>query len=69
VPLDHCHPRTPQEKLRLPNGLVSSLMMDRALDAILRRAKTIDRKHDIPTSPATAWTARRSTSIATCRAR
>ena len=27
---------------------VSSLMMDRALDAIVRRAKTLDRKHDIP---------------------
>jgi hypothetical protein len=40
--------RTPHEKLRLPNWFVSSLMMDRALDAIIRRAKTIDRKHDIP---------------------
>jgi len=48
VPLDHCHPRTPHEKLRLPNWFVSSLMMDRALDAIIRRAKSIDRKHDIP---------------------
>ena len=48
MPLDHCHPKTPHEKLRLPNWFVSSLMMDRALDAIIRRVKTIDRKHDIP---------------------
>ena len=48
MPLDHCHPRTPHQKLRLPNWFVSSLMMDRALDAVLRHAKTIDRRHDIP---------------------
>lgn len=48
MPLDHCHPRTPHQKLRLPNWFVSSLMMDRALDAVMRRAKTIDREHDIP---------------------
>jgi hypothetical protein len=48
VPLDICHPRTPHEKLRLPNWFVSNLMLDRALDAVLRRAKTIDRRHDIP---------------------
>jgi len=48
VPLDVCHPKTPHEKLRLPNWFVSSLMLDRALDAVLRRAKTIDREHDIP---------------------
>jgi hypothetical protein len=32
----------------MPEWFVSSLMMDRALDAIVRRAKTLDRKHDIP---------------------
>ena len=48
MPLDFCHPKTPHEKLRLPNWFVSNLMMDRALDAVTRRAKTIDRKHDIP---------------------
>jgi hypothetical protein len=48
MPLDYCHPKTPHEKLRLPEWYVSSLMMDRALDAVVRRAKKLDRKHDIP---------------------
>jgi hypothetical protein len=48
MPLDFCHPKTPHRKLRLPEWYVSSLMMDRALDAVVRRAKEIDRKHDIP---------------------
>jgi hypothetical protein len=48
MPLDFCHPETPHKKLRLPNWYVSSLMMDRALDAVVRRAKIIDRNHDIP---------------------
>src|SRR5215475_7803822 len=48
MPLDHCHPDTPHKKLRIPEWYISDLMMDRALDAIVRRAKTIDRKHDIP---------------------
>jgi hypothetical protein len=48
VPLDHCHPKTPHERLRLPNWFVSNLMLDRAVDAVLRRARTIDRRHDIP---------------------
>ena len=48
MPLDHCHPHTPHKKLRIPEWYISDLMMDRALDAIVRRAKTIDRKHDIP---------------------
>jgi len=43
-----CHPMAPHKKLRLPEWYVSSLMLDRALDAILRRVKTLDRKHDIP---------------------
>jgi hypothetical protein len=48
MPLDHCHPDTPHKKLRIPEWYISDLMMDRALDAIVRRAKTIDRRHDIP---------------------
>jgi len=48
MPLHFCHPHTPHKKLTIPEWYVSSLMMDRALDAIVRRAKTIDRKHDIP---------------------
>ncbi len=43
----HHHPEAPHAKLRLPDTYVSSLMMDRAVDAILRRA-TLDREHDIP---------------------
>ncbi len=48
MPLDYCHPTAPHKKLRLPEWYVSSLMMDRALDAICRRVKNLDRKHDIP---------------------
>jgi hypothetical protein len=48
MPLDICHPTAPHEKLRLPEWYVSSLMMDRALDAVVRRAKKLDRRHDIP---------------------
>ena len=48
MPLDFCHPTAPHKKLRLPEWYVSSLMMDRALDAICRRVKKFDRKHDIP---------------------
>jgi hypothetical protein len=48
MPLEHCHPTAPHKKLRLPEWYVSSLMMDRALDAIVRRVKNFDRKHDIP---------------------
>jgi len=48
MPLDYCHPTAPHKKLRLPEWYVSSLMMDRALDAIARRAKRLDRKHDVP---------------------
>jgi hypothetical protein len=78
MPLHFCHPNTPHRKLRMPEWFVSGLMMDRALDAVVRRAKTLDRKHDIPylagyskdgnlTSPATARTVRPSTSTVTCR--
>lgn len=48
MPLDFCHPEAPHKKLRLPEWYVSSLMMDRALDAVVRRVKDLDRKHDIP---------------------
>src|ERR1700680_1179622 len=48
MPLDYCHPTAPHKRLRLPEWYVSSLMMDRALDAICRRVKNLDRKHDIP---------------------
>ncbi|MEA2953371.1 MAG: hypothetical protein QOJ96_2891 [Alphaproteobacteria bacterium] len=43
-----CHPEAPHKKLRIPEWYVSSLMMDRALDAVVRRVKKFDRKHDIP---------------------
>ena len=45
---DYCHPTAPHKKLRMPNWYVSGLMMDRALDAVARRVKNLDRKHDIP---------------------
>ena len=48
MPLDFCHPTAPHKKLKLPEWYVSSLMLDRALDAIVRRVKKFDRKHDIP---------------------
>jgi len=48
MPLDLCHPRAPHRKLKVPEWYVSSLMMDRALDAIVRRVKNLDRNHDIP---------------------
>jgi hypothetical protein len=48
MPLHFCHPTAPHRKLGLPEWYVSSLMMDRALDAIVRRVKKFDRKHDIP---------------------
>jgi hypothetical protein len=48
MPLDFCHPQAPHKKLRIPEWYVSSLMMDRALDAIVRRVKRFDRNHDIP---------------------
>ena len=43
-----CHPNTPHRKLQLPEWYISTLMMDRALDAVVRRVKSLDRKHDIP---------------------
>lgn len=43
-----CHPDAPHRKLHTPDWFVSSLMLDRALDAILRRVKKLDRSHDVP---------------------
>lgn len=48
MPSNSCHPDAPHVKLKAPDWYISSLMMDRALDAILRRVKKFDRKHDIP---------------------
>lgn len=48
MPLDFCHPTAPHQRLRLPEWYVSSLMMDRALDAVVRRVKKLDRGHDVP---------------------
>lgn len=48
MPILCCHPRAPHRKLRLPEWYVGSLMLDRALDAIVRRVKNLDRQHDIP---------------------
>jgi hypothetical protein len=48
MPHRYCHPNTPHKKLKLPEWYVSTLMMDRALDAVVRRVKDLDRKHDIP---------------------
>jgi hypothetical protein len=48
MPLDLCHPQAPHKKLKIPEWYVSRLMMDRALDAVVRRAKGVNRQHDIP---------------------
>jgi hypothetical protein len=48
MPHHFCDPEAPHKKLRMPEWYVSSLMMDRALDAVVRRVKNFDRKHDIP---------------------
>lgn len=48
MPSNSCHPNAPHTKLKAPDWYISSLMMDRALDAILRRVKKLDRRHDIP---------------------
>jgi hypothetical protein len=47
MPLYFCHPQAPHKKLRIPEWYISSLMLDRALDAVVRRAKHLDRGHDI----------------------
>jgi hypothetical protein len=66
MPLDFCHPEAPHKKLRIPEWFVSSLMLDRALDAIVRRVKKLDRAHDIPYL-AGYRTERPSISTGTCR--
>jgi hypothetical protein len=48
MPLHYCHLTAPHKKLRVPEWYVSSLMMERALDAVVRRVKKLDREHDIP---------------------
>jgi hypothetical protein len=48
MPLHFCHPEAPHKKLRIPEWYISSLMLDRALDAIVRRVRSLDRKHDVP---------------------
>lgn len=48
MPACSCHPVSPHKKLRIPDWYVSSLMLDRAMDAILNRVKKLDRTHDIP---------------------
>ncbi len=47
MPLDCCHPIASHSKLGVPDWFISGLMLDRALDAIIRRTR-IDRRHDIP---------------------
>lgn len=47
MPLDVCHPLALHCRLEVPDWLVSGLMLDRALDAIMRRTR-LDRRHDIP---------------------
>jgi hypothetical protein len=48
MPSACCHPISAHERLRAPDTYVSSLMLDRALDAIVRRVGRYDRDHDIP---------------------
>ena len=40
--------RAAQKKLRAPGWQVSSFMMDRALEAVVRQIGKVDRSHDIP---------------------
>ncbi len=47
MPTHSCHPQAPHRKQRLPDWYVSGLMLDRALDAILKRVR-VDRRHDVP---------------------
>lgn len=48
MPENCCHPIGAHRRLRIPDTYVSSLMLDRALDAIAKRVGAIDRDHDIP---------------------
>lgn len=47
MPSMSCHPAAPHRKLKIPDWYVSTLMLERSLDAILRRVR-LDRSHDIP---------------------
>ncbi|MDA8389761.1 MAG: hypothetical protein M0Z76_03340 [Gammaproteobacteria bacterium] len=47
MPTASCHPMAPHRKLHIPDWYVSGLMLDRALDAILRRVR-VSRDYDIP---------------------
>lgn len=40
--------RIGSKKLRVPEWHLSSFMMDRALEAVVRHVKKLDRRHDIP---------------------
>ena len=48
MPLRYCHPLAPHKKLKVTETYVSSLMMERAVDAIMQRVGKLDRNHDIP---------------------
>jgi len=48
MPENCCHPIGAHRRLRISDTYVSSLMLDRALDAIAKRVGAIDRDHDIP---------------------
>ncbi|HUW98559.1 MAG TPA: hypothetical protein VMV40_06920 [Acidiferrobacter sp.] len=47
MPTMSCHPLAPHKKLRIPDWYVSTLMLERALDAILHRV-SLRRDYDIP---------------------
>ena len=47
MPKCSCHPIAAHRKLKRPDWYVSGLMLDRALDAILRRIR-LDRSYDVP---------------------
>ncbi len=47
MPTTSCHPIAPHRKLRIPDWYVSTLMLERTVDAILRRV-SLRRDYDIP---------------------
>ncbi len=48
MPANCCHPVGAHKKLHMPDTYVSSVMLDRALNAIVKKVGPIDRSHDIP---------------------
>ena len=50
MPLQFCHPEAPHKKLRIPEWYISTLMLDRALDALCAGSRI---------STANMWSARR----------